>query len=76
MGPAQRQPVRPPAVFAQMMEIGIRAVPIVGVMAATVGIMLAIQGIYTLRVFGANSRVTDNAMPMVTRDSAPNTLSV
>ncbi len=71
MGPAQRQPVRPPAVFAQMMEIGIRAVPIVGIMAATVGIMLAIQGIYTLRVFGAESRVTIGIALSVTREFAP-----
>jgi len=71
MGPAQHQPVRPPAVFAQMMEIGIRAIPIVGIMAATVGIMLAIQGIYTLRVFGAESRVTIGIALSVTREFAP-----
>ncbi|MGF1640642.1 MAG: MlaE family ABC transporter permease [Rhodospirillales bacterium] len=71
MGPARQQPVRSPAVFAQMMEVGIRALPIVGVMAATVGIMLAIQGIYTLRVFGAESRVTIGIALSVTREFAP-----
>ena len=71
LGPRRRQPVRARAVFAQMMEIGIKAIPIVGVMAATIGIMLAIQGIYTLRIFGAESRVTIGIALSMTREFAP-----
>lgn len=71
VGPRRRQPVRPRAVFVQMMEIGIKAIPIVGVMAATIGIMLAIQGIYTLRIFGAESRVTIGIALSMTREFAP-----
>jgi phospholipid/cholesterol/gamma-HCH transport system permease protein len=71
LGRSQQQPVRTPAVFEQMMEIGIRAIPIVGVLAATIGIMLAIQGIYTLRIFGAESRVTLGIALSMTREFAP-----
>jgi phospholipid/cholesterol/gamma-HCH transport system permease protein len=63
--------VRPKAVFAEMMEIGVKAIPIVGVMAATIGIMLAIQGIYTLKIFGAESRVTIGIALSMTREFAP-----
>lgn len=70
-GAGRRQPVRVRAVFIQMMEIGVRAIPIVGVMAATIGVMLAIQGIYTLRVFGAESRVTIGIALSLTREFAP-----
>ncbi|HEC14373.1 MAG TPA: ABC transporter permease [Rhodospirillales bacterium] len=52
------QPVRLRSIFAQMMEIGIHAIPIIVAMAAAIGVMLAIQGIYTLKIFGAESRVT------------------
>jgi len=71
LGPSQRQPVRMPSVFAQMMEIGIRAIPIVGVLGATIGVMLAIQGIYSLSLFGAESRVTFGIALSMTREFAP-----
>src|SRR5512132_4380020 len=44
------QPVRPQLVLTQMQEIGLSAIPIVAVMAATIGAMLAIQTIYSLRL--------------------------
>ncbi|MCW8836644.1 MAG: ABC transporter permease [Rhodospirillales bacterium] len=69
-GPKYKQPVRIGSVFAQMMEVGVRAVPIVGVLAATVGVMLAIQGIYTLRIFGAETRVTLGIALSITREFA------
>lgn len=71
MGPRRRQPVRLPSVFAQMMEIGIYAIPIITVLAGTIGIMLAIQGIYSLRTFGAESRVTLGIALSVVREFAP-----
>lgn len=70
-GHGQRQPVRPASIFQQMMDVGIRAVPIIGVLAATIGVMLAIQGIYTLRTFGAESRVTIGIALSMTREFAP-----
>lgn len=71
LGRARRQPVRLPAIFDQAMEIGIRALPIVTVLAGTIGVMLAIQGIYSLRPFGAESRVTTGIALSVVREFAP-----
>jgi len=71
LGPRRRQPVRLAAVFEEMMEVGVRALPIVTVLSATVGVMLAIQGIYTLRQFGAESQVTLGITLSVTREFAP-----
>lgn len=56
-GPFYKQPVRIPSVFAQMMSVGIAAAPIVFVLSFSVGIMLAIQGIATLKTFGAETQV-------------------
>jgi phospholipid/cholesterol/gamma-HCH transport system permease protein len=41
------------------------------VLSLTIGVMLAIQGIYTLRLFGAESRVTLGISLSVTREFAP-----
>ena len=71
MGRRMRQPVRLPSIFAQMMEIGIQAIPIIALMAATIGVMLAIQGIHTLRIFGAETRVTIGIALSITREFAP-----
>ncbi|MGB0747428.1 MAG: MlaE family ABC transporter permease [Magnetospiraceae bacterium] len=69
-GPRYKQPVRVNAVFMEMMEVGIRAIPIVGVLSATIGVMLAIQGIYTLRIFGAEGHVTFGIAISVVREFA------
>lgn len=66
-----RQPVRMSSIASEMMQIGIRAVPIVTVLSMTIGIMLAIQGIHTLRLFGAESRVTVGIALSITREFAP-----
>jgi phospholipid/cholesterol/gamma-HCH transport system permease protein len=71
LGPRVRQPVRLGSIFAQMMEIGVQAIPIITMMSATIGVMLAIQGIYTLSLFGAESRVTVGIALSVTREFAP-----
>jgi phospholipid/cholesterol/gamma-HCH transport system permease protein len=71
MGGRRRQPVRVPAVAEEMMEVGVRAIPIVTVLAATIGVMLAIQGIHTLSQFGAESQVTLGIALSVTREFAP-----
>ncbi|SIS47408.1 MlaE family ABC transporter permease [Insolitispirillum peregrinum] len=71
LGRQRRQPVRLSAMAAQAMEIGVLALPIVSVLALTIGAMLAIQGIYTLRMFGAESRVTLGVALSVTREFSP-----
>jgi phospholipid/cholesterol/gamma-HCH transport system permease protein len=71
MGRRRGQAVRPAPVFSEMMEIGIRAIPIVTMLAVTIGIMLAIQGIYQLRRFGAESQVVIGVAFGMTREFAP-----
>jgi phospholipid/cholesterol/gamma-HCH transport system permease protein len=71
MGRRRRQRVRLSAIVAQGMEIGIQAVPIITILAGTIGMMLAIQGIYTLRTFGAESRVTLGVALSSVREFSP-----
>jgi len=71
VGRRRRQPVRVAAVIEEMMQVGVRAIPIVTVLSATIGVMLAIQGIYTLSLFGAESRVTIGIALSITREFAP-----
>lgn len=66
-----RQPVRISATFQQMMTIGVAAIPIVSILSFAVGIMLAIQGIATLKTFGAESQVVLGIALSVTREFAP-----
>jgi len=70
-GHFRRQPVRLSAVFSQMMTIGIAAVPIVTTLSFSVGVMLGIQGIHTLRTFGAESQVVIPIALAVTREFGP-----
>lgn len=70
-GAFRQQPVRIPSVFAQMMSIGIAAVPIVFVLSFAIGVMLAIQGIHTLKTFGAEQQVVIGIALSVTREFGP-----
>ncbi len=67
----RKQSVRLSAVIEQMMEVGISALPIATLLSATIGTMLAIQGIYSLRLFGAESYVYVGVSLAVTREFAP-----
>jgi phospholipid/cholesterol/gamma-HCH transport system permease protein len=71
LGRRRHQPVRTAPVFSQMMEIGIRALPIVTMLAFTIGLMLAIQGIHALEPFGAQHQVMIGIGLSVTREFAP-----
>lgn len=66
-----RQPVRLPSVFEQMMAVGIAASPIVIILSFAIGVMLAIQIIYNLRIFGAESQVVAGVALSVTREFGP-----
>ena len=70
-GSARQQPVRFAAVLVQALEMGIRALPIVTVLSLAIGVMVAIQGIYSLRLFGAESKVTLGIALSVTREFSP-----
>ena len=71
LGPLRRQPVRLPTVFEQMMQIGVMALPIATVLAATIGMMLAIQSLYSLGLFGAESFATVGIGLSVVREFSP-----
>ena len=71
IGRRHAQPVRIAATFTRCMEVGIGAIPIVTMMSITVGIMLAIQGIYSLRIFGAEDQVTLGLAFAVVREFGP-----
>ncbi|MFQ5643383.1 MAG: MlaE family ABC transporter permease [Thiogranum sp.] len=62
------QRVRLQAVFAEMMSIGVQAVPVLAVLALANGAMMAMQGIYTLREFGAESQIVSGIATAVTRE--------
>ena len=49
VGRRRGQVVRAAPIFAEAMEVGIRALPIVTLLTFTIGVMLAIQGIDLLR---------------------------
>lgn len=66
-----KQPVRFSAIFAEAMAVGVRAIPIVTIACFATGAMLAIQGISTLRMFGAESQVVLGISLSVTREFAP-----
>lgn len=70
-GARRRQPVRLSAVLLQCMDIGLRALPIVTVLSFAIGAMVAIQGIHTLAIFGAENQVTLGVALSVTREFAP-----
>jgi phospholipid/cholesterol/gamma-HCH transport system permease protein len=70
-GPRLNQPIRLASVARQMMEIGVTALPIVALLSATIGVMLALQGIYTLRIFGAQSQVVLGITLSIVREFAP-----
>lgn len=71
LGPLRRKPVHLGAVFAEGVEVGVRAIPIIALASFATGVMLAIQGIYTLREFGAENQVVLGIALSVTREFAP-----
>ncbi len=71
LGRRRGQTVRPASVFSEMMQIAVRAIPIVSLLAGAVGVMLALQGIYQLRRFGAEGTVVIGLALAITREFAP-----
>ena len=62
------QPVRLSAIVAEMRRIGVDALPIVSLLALTIGIMLGIQFIAAMKEFGAQSQVVIAVAKSVTRE--------
>jgi len=64
----RQQPVHLRLVAEQMMQVGVAAIPIVAVLAFSNGIMMALQGIYTLEQIGAEAEVIPGLALSVTRE--------
>jgi phospholipid/cholesterol/gamma-HCH transport system permease protein len=71
MGRRKGQRVRAEPVFAQMMLIGVMAVPIVSMLSVAIGITLSMQGIDSLEQFGAQHQVIFMVALSVTREFGP-----
>lgn len=63
-----QQPVRMQSIVKEMMDIGVMAIPVLAILAFANGAMMAMQGIYTLRDFGAESQVINGIATSVTRE--------
>ncbi|MDT8388541.1 MAG: ABC transporter permease [Thiogranum sp.] len=63
-----QQCVRVRSVVAEMMNIGVRAIPVLAILAMANGAMMAMQGIATLRGFGAEVQVIAGIALSVTRE--------
>lgn len=70
-GPSIGQPVRLRHVVQEIITGGIQSLPVVVLMAATIGVMLSIQGIHSLRIFGAETQVTFGLALSIPREFAP-----
>lgn len=66
-----RQPVRLGPVAAQMMEVGINALPIATLLSVTIGVMLGVQSLYSLGLFGAESFAHVGIALALTREFSP-----
>ena len=70
-GPAIGQPVRLRHVVQEIITGGVQSLPVVILMASTIGVMLSIQGIHSLRIFGAETQVSFGLALSIPREFAP-----
>lgn len=71
LGKSKQQPVRFAGIFREAMAMGINAIPIISILSFSIGVMLAIQGIETLKTFGAEAQVVLGIAISVTREFSP-----
>ena len=71
IGRSRAQPMRLRHLISEINIAGVQALPVVILMSAMIGVMLAIQGIYSLRVFGAETQVTFGLALSIPREFAP-----
>ena len=71
LGKHRKQPVRVASIFREAMVMGIHAIPIISILCFSIGVMLAIQGIETLKTFGAQAQVVVGIAISVTREFSP-----
>jgi len=70
LGKHYKQAVGMPLILSQIIQIGAAATPIVVVLCFAVGMMLSIQGLETLKPYGAQSQVVTGIALSVTREFA------
>ena len=71
LGPFRGQPLRLRATVEQLIRVGNESLPLVALIAALIGFILALQSAYQLRPLGATSLVADLVAISVTRELAP-----
>jgi len=71
IGWRRRQPVRIRMIFHEMQQIGVAAVPIATLLSGTIGLMLAIQSLYSLGLFGAEAYAYIGIALSVAREFSP-----
>ncbi|MFQ6017993.1 MAG: MlaE family ABC transporter permease [Kiloniellaceae bacterium] len=71
LGRRRRQPVRLSAVCIQMRQIGVAALPIATLLSAAIGVMLGVQSLYSLGLFGAESYAHVGIALSLTREFSP-----
>lgn len=71
IGRRVNQPIRLYLIVDEIINAGVKAVPVVALMSATIGVMLSIQGIHTLAIFGAETQVTFGLAISIPREFAP-----
>ena len=70
-GPFQGKPLRLKRVISQAMDVGVRALPILSLIAFFIGVILALQAGYELRRFGAMSAVATGVAISMSRELGP-----
>jgi phospholipid/cholesterol/gamma-HCH transport system permease protein len=71
IGPFHGKPLRLGRAVSQAMEVGVRALPILSLITFFIGLILALQGAYELRRFGAVNYIAAAVAISMTRELGP-----
>src|SRR6202011_3541546 len=71
VAPFRGKPLRLQRAVSQAMEVGVRALPILSLITFFIGLILALQGAYELRRFGAINYVAATVAISMTRELGP-----
>ena len=71
VGPFQGKPLRFRRAVSQAMDVGVRALPILSLITFFIGLILALQGAYELRRFGAVNYIAATVAISMTRELGP-----
>src|SRR6202166_2574898 len=71
VGPFQGKPLRLQRAVSQAMDVGVRALPILSLITFFIGLILALQSAYELRIFGAISFVATAVAISMSRELGP-----